>query len=181
MSELGRSTDMKMHMRDVMASLSLPEGHYVLFGSGVMQVAGLRYANDLDFLVSDQLFNFCTRAVGFKPDTGNYSVYDKAINKRIKTDLPPGHPRGQQWVTHSSLKYFLATGISDSIYPMSFETALEKSETVDGICRLPLAEIMRWKYALVDSPKSHQRDKHLKDVGLIATHLHDSSTRQPRS
>ena len=43
-------------MLDRVRALSLPEGEYIVIGSGVMDALGLRESQDVDLVVSSQLF-----------------------------------------------------------------------------------------------------------------------------
>ena len=162
-------TEMREHLYEFMETLSLPEGHYVLIGSGVMQAAGLRYANDIDVLVSDRFLRFCTDIAKMKLDKPDYSRYDRAVYKSVLTMLPAGHPRGQRWPSRYNLKTYIGNAISDNIYPMDFDTALTRSANQEGLQMLTLHELMVWKKALVEAGRGRTFEQ--ADIELIAAHL----------
>lgn len=49
-----------------LARLDLPESEYAIFGSGPLAIRGLKEANDLDIVVSNELFNTLAEKYGQK-------------------------------------------------------------------------------------------------------------------
>lgn len=59
---------MNMHKQDIISrtkALNLPVGNYCVFGSGVLEVHGIRKANDVDIIVTKELYEELKR-LGWK-------------------------------------------------------------------------------------------------------------------
>ncbi len=102
-------------------SLGFPEGSYVVFGSAPLAMAGLREANDIDMLVSNELFENLK-------DRGWKELDKGGSDKPLVNDVFEAH---HNW--------------NFSSYSPTLEQLLESSDVVHGIPFASLEEVRRWK------------------------------------
>ena len=78
-----------MSVNDLLAELrqlNLPEGEYVVFGSGPMEIHGIRKAGDLDLLITGTLWDVLV-AQGHQPKVDDWEFDDAdGIHRQIHTE-----------------------------------------------------------------------------------------------
>ena len=131
-----------------MQALNLPSDQYAVFGSGLMDVLGLKKANDIDLLVTKKLFDRLEQ----KPEWKRFIYSD-------------GYPGLKHTVYNLELFY-------ESKMPFCSQADTEKkigqAIAIDGVKFVQLSDILAWK-------KAFGREKDLRDVALIEYYLHDSN------
>jgi hypothetical protein len=130
--------------------LNWPEGSYVVFGSCPMALAGIREANDIDFLVSKELFAEL-KTQGWK------QIYKTPNDQPLTKDS--FEARGVLEV-HDNWNF--------SLYNPTLEHLLASATLADGVSFAALKEVRKWKAAA-------GRPKDLKDVELIDEYLKKQS------
>lgn len=105
------------------AALHFPEGSYVVFGSAPMAMAGLREAKDIDFLVSQEMFEDLKQRGWQERDKGG-------LDKPLVYEDFEAHPN---W--------------NFSSYSPTLEQLLATADVVDGIPFAALSEVRKWKAA----------------------------------
>lgn len=120
--------------------LNLPEGEYVVFGSGPLALAGIREGGDIDMLVSDKLLEQL-KAAGWKQIM-------KGENDKPYTF--------EDFEVHNSWKF--------SDYCPTLEHLLETATWADGVPFASLEEVKKWKLAS-GRPKD-EKDLELIDAFL---------------
>lgn len=127
--------------------LNLPNDQYAVFGSGLMDVLGLKKANDIDLLVTKKLFDKLEQ----KPEWERF-IY------------PDGYPGLKHTVYDLELFY-------ESKMPFCSQAEIEekirRAITIDDVKFVQLSDILDWK-------KAFGREKDLRDAALIEHYLHDS-------
>lgn len=113
----------KQEIIDKVKSLSLPTGEYVVFGAAPMAIAGLRSANDIDMLVSIELWQNLQAAGWVELDKGGK-------DKPLTYDVFEAH---NNW--------------DFSSYSPTLEHLLASSNVVDGVPFASLEEVRKWKAA----------------------------------
>ena len=130
-----------------MQALNLPSDQYAVFGSGLMDVLGLKKANDIDLLVAERLFD----KLGQKTEWKRF-IY------------PDGYPGLKHTVYDLELFY-------ESKMPFCSQAEIEekirRAIAIDGVKFVQLSDILAWK-------KAFGREKDLRDAALIEHYLHDS-------
>jgi hypothetical protein len=123
-------------------SLELPDGQYVVFGSGPMQVHGIRESDDIDILVLPELYK-SLKQQGWP-------------EKRWK----PPYPSDYLYKGNFQIVYNWNYGE----YNPDPEQLIEQSEIIQGIPFARLEEVLRWKRVL-------GREKDQRDIKLIEEYL----------
>lgn len=102
-------------------SLNLPMGSYIVFGSCPMTAAGLREANDIDLLVSEEVFAKLQKA--------GWQILDKGSNDNpVVSGVFEAHPH---W--------------NFSSYKPTLKHLLTSADSIDGIPFASLKEVREWK------------------------------------
>src|SRR3990167_4573208 len=104
-------------------SLNLPKGSYVVFGSCPMAFAGIREANDIDLLVSPEVFEELKQAGWQKVDKG-------LKDKPLAHDVFEAH---QNWLFSS--------------YSPTLTEMLERASEKEGVTVASLEDVRKWKIA----------------------------------
>jgi hypothetical protein len=104
-------------------ALGLPEASFVVFGSAPLAVAGIRLTNDIDLLVSEEVF-------GQLGEQGWQELDKSPGDKPLVHDVFEAHP---DW-TFSS-------------YNPSLERLLATATVIDGVPFASLDEVKKWKTA----------------------------------
>ena len=121
-------------------ALNFPKGSYVVFGSGPLALHGVREANDIDLLVSKELFAELKKA--------GWQLIDKGLNDNpLVRDVFEAH-----------------TNWSFSPYNPTLEHLLANAMVMDGIPFASLEEVRKWKIASGGS--KHLHDVSLIDAYL---------------
>ncbi|PIR87279.1 MAG: hypothetical protein COU11_01270 [Candidatus Harrisonbacteria bacterium CG10_big_fil_rev_8_21_14_0_10_49_15] len=103
--------------------LNFPKDSYVVFGSCPLAAAGIREANDIDFLVSEELFAKLQKAGWEELDKGKK---DKPLTKDM-------------FEAHKSWEF--------SSYNPTLEHLLSTAQVIDGVPFASLEEVRKWKAA----------------------------------
>lgn len=104
-------------------SLNLPLGSYIVFGSCPMAIAGIREAVDIDFLVSETLFEEL-RKNGWRQI--EKSTRDKSLIK-------------DNFEAHSNWDF--------KSYKPTLKHILESADIVEDVPFASLSEVLKWKTA----------------------------------
>lgn len=132
-----------MNIIDRIKKLDLPSGHYAVFGSAIMEVHGIRKANDVDLVIDDYLFDELIRR-GWK----RYWKF-----KRVLTCKALKHDDNEAFTNLYWKGYRVATS-----------EIIKNAETLDGIAFMPLPDYLSYK-------KHLPRVKDKNDVQLIEKYL----------
>ena len=104
-------------------TLNLPKGSYIVFGSCPMAVLGIREANDIDLLVSQEIYE--------KLKKDGWEEIDKGPNdKPLIRDVFEAH---NNW--------------NFSSYNPTLEDLLTSAIEVDGVTFASLEDVRKWKVA----------------------------------
>ena len=98
--------------------LNLPADSFVVVGSGILNALGIRPANDIDMIVSPELFDRLAKAGWSKG-----SWVDQTVLAKGKFDI------GQHWM-------------GDGV-----DKLLQRATVIDGIPYLSLTDLLAWKIA----------------------------------
>lgn len=104
-------------------TLNLPAGSYVVFGSCPLAAAGIRKAQDIDMLVSPQVFEELKQR--------GWTAVDKG-----KDDKPLAH---DVFEAHQNWNF--------SSYSPTLEQLLATANIIDGVPFAALNEVRKWKAA----------------------------------
>jgi hypothetical protein len=113
-----------MNIIERMKKLNLPQGQYVIIGSGPMDVLGIRQAHDIDIAVMPELFKTLRASGEWKEE----ERYGKIFLMRDGLDINPE--------------------LSWSDYPTTTAEAIASALVIDGISFMNLEELKRFKTAL---------------------------------
>lgn len=103
--------------------LDLPHGQYVVFGSGPLDIHGIRETRDVDLLVTTQLYNQLKEQGWKEKEWGSGGTY---LNKDI---------------------YEVDNSWSYGNYNPEPEEIIAIAEMHDGVPFAPLTEVVKWKQA----------------------------------
>ena len=128
-----------------MKKLQLPNGHYAVFGSGLLDVLGLKQARDIDVVVTKKLFTMLS-------STGEWELFTYADGYAGLRD----EAHMIELFYQSSMPYCSEEDIGGGM--------IHNSIAIDGVQFVRLADILRWKQAM-------GRPKDIRDVQLIEQFL----------
>lgn len=123
--------------------LDLPEGEFLVLGSGILGALGIRAINDIDLLVTQGLFD------QLKEQGWKYEVIEIEGRLREKISNGPAEAFKDFWWKGGAL---------------APETAIPNARKINGISFLPLSVLLEVKRGM-------GREKDLKDVVLIEKYL----------
>jgi predicted acylesterase/phospholipase RssA len=129
-------------------SLGLPQGEYIVVGSSILELKGIRKANDIDILVKREVFD------AFKKDTSWQLIENKKLPSGIYEYLRKDEIEICYYFYHDNTTYGLEYFMEDS----------SRTEIINGIYFVSLTDLIR-------SKSLWHRDKDLKDVKLIEEYL----------
>jgi len=127
--------------------LNLPSDEYTVVGSGALAVRGLREAQDVDLLITADL-------------------YEKLKSNGWSEEHFPDSKR--EWVI-SSGPFDASTSWLVNDYEPDPLDLIESSDVIEGIRFVSLANLLTWK-------KACKREKDLRDIELIEKHLAQKET-----
>jgi hypothetical protein len=132
---------------DVVKKLGLPAGEYAVFGSGIMEVCGLRESGDVDFIMTKRLFD----DLAATPKWERF-VYENNGDEAIKY-------QGD----------FVDVGFWECNYFPGCDEAgilrmIKNADIIDGVSFVGLTDTMGWK-------SGSGREKDLRDVEMIREFL----------
>lgn len=105
-----------MNFKQKIAELGLPQASYVVVGSGILNALGIRESNDVDLVVSDEVFVNLEKLGWEKGAWGDNLVYKKGVFDVCN-----------QW------------------YGQPVEDLLKNAQIIDGIPYLNLRQVYTWK------------------------------------
>ncbi len=135
---------MAMDIFEELRGLSFSPNQYVVVGSGIMAAKGIRNTNDLDIVVTPELFEKCKRE-GWE----------------VKPWTKPGK-EGKEWLKRGAVELYLEVNEGD-INPTT-EDLLKEAEFINGI---PFNTLER----LVEFKRAYGRPKDFEDIALIEKYL----------
>lgn len=116
--------------------LDFPQGSYVVYGSGPLALVGIREANDIDMLISQELYDTLRKK-------GWHMVNKGPLDKPVVKDDVECHPN---W--------------NFSMYRPTLEELLSRATIVDSVAFSSLQDVRKWK---LDHDHSN-RDEVLKQI-----------------
>ncbi|HCC06123.1 TPA: zinc ABC transporter substrate-binding protein [Candidatus Nomurabacteria bacterium] len=133
-----------MDIFEEIKKLNFPKGEYIVVGSGIMKVKGIRDTNDLDIVVTPELFEKC------KNDGWE-------INEWTKVGI-----EGKEWLKKGDVDVYAQ--LSRKNGSLSVEDLLKNSEEINGISFITLE-------ALIDFKREYGRPKDFEDIKMIENYL----------
>jgi hypothetical protein len=124
--------------------LNFPDGHFMVVGSGILSITGIRPAYDLDIVISKELFEKC-----------------KKDGWEIKPWTRPG-PILHEWLKKDNIELMVEMNIDEKVYRLNDLT--DEAMIVDGIHFLSLNQLIEFKEA-------YGRQKDFDDIMLIKKYL----------
>ncbi len=123
-------------------NVGLPLGQYALFGSSLLEVWGIRHANDLDIIVSRELFEKLKQDKTWIDDSGpGYELLVKGeANVCTSGQTPPGN------------------------YNPDREQLVKEAVVINGVPFVRIEEVIACK-------KDYGRQKDLDDIAAIEKYL----------
>ncbi len=137
-----------MNLIQKIKALDLPIGKYIVFGSSVMEVHGIRKAKDIDLIVDKDVYRELKNR-GWK----RYWFFKRVLTcKALKKD-------GNEAFSHIKWK----------TYQVGNDELFKKAEIIDGVPFMEINEYLRYKRCL-------PRPKDKADVKLIEAYLASGKT-----
>lgn len=133
-----------MNVIDQIKNLDFPIGQYVVVGSGIMAMYGLKQARDVDIVVSPNLFEKCERE-GWEQIP--YTYTDKLEKHYLQKD---------------PVELYL--DVNHGKFRPTFDELLNRAETFDRIPFISLEDLLKFK-------RSYNRPKDHADIKLIEDFL----------
>ncbi|MFB6212754.1 MAG: hypothetical protein ABEI53_03005 [Candidatus Magasanikbacteria bacterium] len=127
-----------MNIFEKVKNLNLPEGEYVVVGSGVLGALGLREVNDIDILVSERLLKKFRNKEGWGEE------------RKFEED--------KLFLNKDGIDIFSQLSWED--YSTTREEAIETARIINGVPFLNIEETIKFKEAL-------GREKDKKDIELL--------------
>jgi hypothetical protein len=137
-----------MDLCDEIKRLCFPFGEYVVVGSGIMTVLGIKKSHDIDIVVTESLFEKC-KASGWE-------IIQWTYPQRI----------GEIYLKRENIELYLNVNCGDC-NPTTDEL-INEAIIINDVPFISLERLLRFK-------KAYGGKKHLKDVLLIENYL--TSTR----
>ena len=140
-----------MNLIDEIKKLNFQSDDFIIVGSGPMVIRGLKELNDIDIIVSRELFDECKKDDRWKQIPWTY----------------PDH-LGQIYLESNPFELYLDVNCGD--FNPTFEELMSRSDLIEGIHFASIEDVLRFK-------KSYNRPKHEKDIEIIEEYLlnHSSS------
>ena len=139
-------TDTHNQVIKTLRQLALPSDQYAVFGSGLLDVLGIRKSNDIDLIVTENLFR-------------ELSV----CGEWRKMLCPDGFPGLKHRTENIDLFY-------ESKMPLcskaEIQEKIRRATMIDGVTFVQLGDILAWKRAL-------GREKDIGDVKKIETYMNE--------
>lgn len=139
-----RATVNASKIRSVIARLGLTDGEYVVGGSGVLALRGIRSARDVDLYVKERTFARLFEAAAARP---------------------PAPDERQVTFVCGGVDVVAMTDWKWDGYPIALQEALRGPEYVDDVPCVPLNYLLVWKQYAGSRPKDSE------DVQLIGRYL----------
>ena len=127
-----------------MQQLNLPDAQYAVFGSGMLDVLGIKKANDIDLLVTKELFDALEQQ-----------------GEWVRFAYPDGYPGLKHATYDVELFYQSDMPLCDL---RGVERMIRDAVAIQGIKFVQLKDILAWK-------KSLGREKDVRAVKLIEAYI----------
>lgn len=124
--------------------LNLPKDHFMIVGSGIMSIKGIRNSHDLDLVISEELFE--------KLKTSS----DWQLKLWTKTGI------GREWLKNDIADLVVDMRIGDEIYDL--ERLKSEGEKIDDMWFLSLKQLIEFK-------RVYGRQKDFDDIEMIEKYL----------
>lgn len=135
-------------------ALNFPSDHFIVVGSAIMSVKGIRPAYDLDIVISQELFETC-----------------KSQDWELKPWTRAGYP-GKEWLKKGITDLMLEVNCGNERFDLP---ALKKEgEVIDGIWFMSLSQLITFK-------KAYGRPKDFQDIELIQKFLDNKNMSTPQT
>ena len=137
-----------MNILEDIKRLEFPQGQYIIVGSGPLVVRGIRETNDIDIVVSPELFEKC------KQDWWE--------------QLPRTYPDkiGQIYLRHGYVELFLDVNCAD--FNPTREELVQRADIIEEIAFASLEDMIKLK-------QSYNKPKHWEDIKRIEKYLKENS------
>ncbi len=133
-----------MNIFEAVRELNFPDGKYIVVGSGILAAKGIRETNDLDIIVTPDLFE--------KLKSEEWTVYPWT-----KESIS-----GRDWLKKNNVEAYIQ--LSRKTGGISAEELLKNAEVINGIPFITLEQ-------LVDFKREYGRPKDFDDIKLIEEYL----------
>lgn len=129
-----------MNIFEDIKKLKFPQGQYIIVGSGPLVARGIRETNDIDIVVSPELFEKC--------------------KKDWWEQLPRTYPDkiGQIYLRHGYIELFLDVNCGD--FNPTLAELLQRADIIQGISFVSLEDVIKFK-------KAYNKPKHIQDIKMI--------------
>lgn len=124
--------------------LGFPDGEYIVVGSGILAAKGIRETNDLDIVVTSELFEKC-KSEGWE------------VLPWTKQSIP-----GKDWLKKGNAEVYVQ--LSRKTGGISARELLENVEVIEGIPFITLE-------SLIDFKQEYGRPKDFEDIRIIEEYL----------
>lgn len=135
---------MKTSIFERIKELGFPEGQYVVVGSAIMEVKGIREAGDLDIVVTPELFEVCKQN-GWQ------------LMPWTKKEVP-----GKPWLKKEGSD--LAIDMAYRGIVLTAEDLIRESEIIQGIAFITLERLVKFK-------REWARPRDFQDIERIEQYL----------
>lgn len=129
-----------MKIFEAVRELSFPEGKYIVVGSGILAAKGIRETNDLDIIVTPDLFEKL-KSEGWE------------IHPWTKASIP-----GKEWLKKDNVEIYVQ--LSRKTGGISAQELLENAEIIENIPFITLEQ-------LIDFKREYGRPKDFDDIKMI--------------
>lgn len=128
-----------MNIIQKVKALNFPNNEYVVVGSGILEAKGIRETNDIDIVVSPDLFEKC-KAHSWEQVPWTYEKI------------------GQIYLRKAEYELYLDVNCKD--FNPTLSELLERAEIIEGIPFASLEDTSNFK-------RAYGKPKHLRDIELI--------------
>lgn len=142
-------SDKKHWIIEIVQGLALPADQYAVFGSGLLDVLGLKKAADIDLIVTKALFNM----LACDADWVEYTFQD-------------GGPGLRHRVHDIEVFYAADMPLCDR---KGIERMVQRAITIEGVKFVRLEDILAWK-------RAHGREKDVRDAALIEAYMKERTS-----
>ncbi|MFM2357492.1 MAG: hypothetical protein RJA61_229 [Candidatus Parcubacteria bacterium] len=128
--------------------LNFPSDQYIVVGSGIMAVKGIREACDLDIVVSQELFEKCK--------SEDWEVMPWTRSGKL----------GKEWLKKGITDLMLEVMSGDKTFDL--KTLVKEGEKVQGVWFMSLSQLIFFK-------KEYGRQKDFDDITLMEKYIKENS------
>jgi len=136
-----------MNIFDEVKKLNFPPDKYVVVGSGPMAALGLKEPNDIDLVITLDLFKEC-----------------KKNGWEVKQWTYPN--TSGEYLQKENVELYLDVNYGD--FNPTFEELFKRSEIINGVRFASLQDTLNFKKAYLTNIK---KEKHIRDIAIIEGYL----------